>query len=350
MAQQRSTGLSWRWSVAAKATYLFLLPLLILPTGTAGQSTQAVGGGSGTSPSHTDRTIDPNSVPLTTRNGWCDSQKAACLQACPETQTSTNTCDPSTLTYACSCADGSTPDLSNFGGTIPFFICTEYQSQCIANNANDLAAQTQCTSFTCGAQGDPTPVPQTPTPSTSSTSTPPSEANQTSAPVLQSPTPTTDPSSATDNSSSSSSSRSSSSSTSSRDSSTTSPPSSTNPTNTQPPQTSNTTSNGSTVTGSGSPKIPDPGKKSGLSTGAIAGIAVGIGVPVMLGLLFAAYRWGTRRAVEPPSMPPAIYDKHPQWQQQQQQGGNQTVGGGLDPGVGHGNEVGGIEGGYYRGY
>ncbi|KAK6537365.1 hypothetical protein TWF694_011557 [Orbilia ellipsospora] len=288
--------------------------------------------------------IDPNSVTPTDREAWCNSQKQSCVLACPDTQTSSNSCDANDLTYSCVCEDGSTPDLSQYSGTLPYFICQEWKAQCIDAGANNLEAESSCAAVTCGAAAlttggggagavgsTSTTNPSagvTPAPGTSS-STP---ATQTTSP----PSSTTTPPSSTnpvDNQSSSSSAGSSSSSSSS----------SSSPTGTSP----TTTGGGG---GDGGDNTPSTGKK-GLSTGAIAGIAVGIGVPVLGGLLFLAYRWGGRRATlppPPPNMPPAAgvdgWGKYnPQWQGQ---GGNENAGGGADPGIGIGNEVGGIEGGY----
>ncbi|KAK6343550.1 hypothetical protein TWF730_011140 [Orbilia blumenaviensis] len=95
-----------------------------------------------------------------------------------------------------------------------------------------------------------------------------------------------------------------------------------------------------------SPTSPGEGDGSGsggskaLSTGAIAGIAVGLGVPALLVLLFLAYRWGGSRARDPPVLAPALGEKYPH-------GGNEVSGGGADPGIAHGGEVGGIQDGGY---
>ncbi|KAF3178123.1 hypothetical protein TWF788_007566 [Orbilia oligospora] len=81
---------------------------------------------------------------------------------------------------------------------------------------------------------------------------------------------------------------------------------------------------------------PTPGSESkGLGTPAIVGIAVGVGVPVLLLAVFVAYRLGSRRNYPPvPVVPHSAFDK--------EYGGSEYPGGGNDPGIGFGNEIGGI--------
>ncbi|KAH8655872.1 hypothetical protein BX600DRAFT_74086 [Xylariales sp. PMI_506] len=87
--------------------------------------------------------IDTNSVSLSTRASWCQSSVNICETLCGSTP-STNTCNPSTLAYACTCSDGESPDLTPYTGTLPYFICQEAYAECVANNANDATAQAQC--------------------------------------------------------------------------------------------------------------------------------------------------------------------------------------------------------------
>ncbi|KAH8660316.1 hypothetical protein BX600DRAFT_513932 [Xylariales sp. PMI_506] len=77
-----------------------------------------------------DFTVDPDSIPITTRANWCNSQIDTCNSACSEA-TSTNTCDISTLVYACVCSDGTTPDMQYYGASLPNLICLEALAECI---------------------------------------------------------------------------------------------------------------------------------------------------------------------------------------------------------------------------
>ncbi|KAL2216031.1 hypothetical protein M432DRAFT_85050 [Thermoascus aurantiacus ATCC 26904] len=104
------------------------------------------------------RTIDPNSVPLSTRDNWCDSQKSACPLLCLQLPGATevpesNTCNPKTLEYSCVCSNGQSPNASEYTQTIPYFICTEANNQCVANCGNVNSCQAACRQdHPCGAQ------------------------------------------------------------------------------------------------------------------------------------------------------------------------------------------------------
>ncbi|KIX01709.1 uncharacterized protein Z518_09435 [Rhinocladiella mackenziei CBS 650.93] len=109
------------------------------------------------------QTVDPNSVPLSTRQAWCDSQISQCPLICLQEEgnsaaTYSNTCDPVTLTYSCVCSNGLAPNASEYSQTLPYYICTQYNSNCQAacGNNNDCAAA--CVQdHPCGAS-DPTRV------------------------------------------------------------------------------------------------------------------------------------------------------------------------------------------------
>ncbi|KZF26861.1 hypothetical protein L228DRAFT_265216 [Xylona heveae TC161] len=116
------------------------------------------------------QTIDPNSVDLSTRNSWCLSENNNCPLLCGGSgDVQTLSCDGNTLQYQCVCTNGSSPDVAAYTGTLPFFICQEYVSQCITNHPNDLDGQTACRKDNpCGTL-DPTKV-QAASPSSSSSS------------------------------------------------------------------------------------------------------------------------------------------------------------------------------------
>lgn len=48
------------------------------------------------------------------------------------------------FTFSCECEDGTTPDVSKYKSTLPYFICEETFAQCISNNAGDAAGQKTC--------------------------------------------------------------------------------------------------------------------------------------------------------------------------------------------------------------
>ena len=49
------------------------------------------------------------------------------------------------LTYTCVCPNGTSPDVTSFANTLPFFICQETFIQCTAANIGDAQAQQECT-------------------------------------------------------------------------------------------------------------------------------------------------------------------------------------------------------------
>ncbi|EEH44872.1 uncharacterized protein PADG_01161 [Paracoccidioides brasiliensis Pb18] len=82
-------------------------------------------------------------VPTDQKYAWCDSQSAACPAIC-QNFASVNKCSASDLSYTCTCGDGTTPDLTKYKSTMPFFICTSTFAQCIASHPDDLMGQRAC--------------------------------------------------------------------------------------------------------------------------------------------------------------------------------------------------------------
>ncbi|KAJ5731420.1 uncharacterized protein N7483_005928 [Penicillium malachiteum] len=106
-------------------------------------------------------TIDPNSVPMATRENWCLSQTSSCPILCMQMPNTTganaNTCSAKTLTFNCQCNNGLSPNASEYSETIPYFVCTEANNQCV-NKCSDSSCQAACRDdHPCGAQ-HPTPV------------------------------------------------------------------------------------------------------------------------------------------------------------------------------------------------
>nr|POF13050.1 hypothetical protein CFP56_10198 [Quercus suber] len=101
--------------------------------------------------------IDPNSVANTTRDSWCTSQQAQCPLICLQTaaasgETLSNDCESSTLTYACVCSNGLSPNISEYSQTLPYFICTEWGNQCVSNCNGNTDCQSACREdHPCGA-------------------------------------------------------------------------------------------------------------------------------------------------------------------------------------------------------
>lgn len=72
------------------------------------------------------------------------------------------------LTYSCVCSNGLQPNASQYSQTLPYFICTETNNQCVGNCNGDSTCQSACrASHPCGAQ-DPVRVNTTSTTSTMS--------------------------------------------------------------------------------------------------------------------------------------------------------------------------------------
>ncbi|CAN8101307.1 unnamed protein product [Discula destructiva] len=102
-----------------------------------------------------DYIIDPNSVPLATREGWCQNELETCPYICRDmgaTGASVNTCNATLLTYGCLCNDGATPNASEYSLTLPYFTCVEYVSQCVTACNSDSNCQGACQQdHPCGA-------------------------------------------------------------------------------------------------------------------------------------------------------------------------------------------------------
>ncbi|KFZ12423.1 hypothetical protein V502_07083 [Pseudogymnoascus sp. VKM F-4520 (FW-2644)] len=102
--------------------------------------------------------IEPSSVPIKTREVWCNDQTSTCPLLCTQypggsMTTSANDCDAATLTYDCTCGNGLSPNLTEYSLTIPFHICIEWGQQCVAGCGGVNTCQAACTEqHPCGAQ------------------------------------------------------------------------------------------------------------------------------------------------------------------------------------------------------
>jgi len=65
-----------------------------------------------------------------------------------------------TLDYSCVCADGQSPNASEYTQTIPYYICTQANNICVANCSNgDTSCQADCRQdHPCGAQNPVKPT------------------------------------------------------------------------------------------------------------------------------------------------------------------------------------------------
>lgn len=82
-----------------------------------------------------------------------------CLQEAGNSAgTYSNTCDPASLTYSCVCSSGLSPNATEYSQTIPYYICTQYNTNCQAACGSDNTCAAACVDdHPCGAQ-NPTRV------------------------------------------------------------------------------------------------------------------------------------------------------------------------------------------------
>jgi hypothetical protein len=90
-------------------------------------------------------TVDPNSVDSGKRSQWCAAEINTCGTLCGNGNIGNNACDVNTLSYACACADGSSPDLEQYKNTMPWFFCQQNFETCISTNVGNSNAQKNCT-------------------------------------------------------------------------------------------------------------------------------------------------------------------------------------------------------------
>ncbi|TGO36762.1 hypothetical protein BHYA_0115g00110 [Botrytis hyacinthi] len=88
--------------------------------------------------------VDPRNIDAATRSQWCTVQVNTCGTLCGGV-TDENTCDITSLCYSCTCtSNSSSPALQLYTSTIPFFVCEQTYSDCIAAGEDDPAAQKVC--------------------------------------------------------------------------------------------------------------------------------------------------------------------------------------------------------------
>lgn len=105
-------------------------------------------------------TIDPDTVQKSTRDYWCDQQKASCPQICLQQpgvstmNTVTNECDPDTLQATCVCDNNASPNLTQYTQTLPYNICQQWGTNCVNNcGIGENTCADKCRAdHPCGAQ------------------------------------------------------------------------------------------------------------------------------------------------------------------------------------------------------
>ncbi|KAL4902585.1 hypothetical protein BDW74DRAFT_180691 [Aspergillus multicolor] len=102
-------------------------------------------------------TVDIQKLNEDTKKQWCTAQTSSCPLLCLQLpgasgDPTSNTCDSDTLVYSCICDNNQSPNSSEYSQTIPYFLCTEENNNCVAA-CGDSACQEQCrTGNPCGAQ------------------------------------------------------------------------------------------------------------------------------------------------------------------------------------------------------
>ncbi|KAI9668295.1 MAG: hypothetical protein M1821_001115 [Bathelium mastoideum] len=94
---------------------------------------------------------NPGEVNQTVRQEWCRAQLSNCPFVCGG-GASPNSCDPGSLTYLCTCTDGSKPNISDYASTLPSFICQQNVADCVDSHPNDLEGITICRETVCGSR------------------------------------------------------------------------------------------------------------------------------------------------------------------------------------------------------
>jgi hypothetical protein len=130
-------------------------------------ATASLGAAQSTSEQSYPYTIDPSTVDQSTRGKqdrvsitrmlsdnstdyWCQQNQAQCPLICLQQPgvtsetTQQNDCDSDALTYTCICDDGSSPNITQYSQTLPYFICTQWGNNCVAACNGDNNCQSKC--------------------------------------------------------------------------------------------------------------------------------------------------------------------------------------------------------------
>ncbi|KAF2442016.1 hypothetical protein P171DRAFT_433606 [Karstenula rhodostoma CBS 690.94] len=105
-------------------------------------------------------TIDPSTVQQSTRDYWCSQQTASCPYICLQQagvtsmNTVSNDCDSDSLKATCVCDNGISPNLTQYTQTLPYNICQQWGTNCVADcGIGENACANSCRAdHPCGAQ------------------------------------------------------------------------------------------------------------------------------------------------------------------------------------------------------
>ncbi|CAO3573476.1 unnamed protein product [Mortierella alpina] len=94
--------------------------------------------------------LDVMKIDNSTKLTWCQNQVGFCTNVCQEltngAETHSNQCDIQTLDFICECSDGAAPNITEYTYTIPYFLCTAENQECIQNcKLSDNNCYTGCT-------------------------------------------------------------------------------------------------------------------------------------------------------------------------------------------------------------
>eukprot|EP00088_Acartia_fossae_P055138 TRINITY_DN64029_c0_g1_i1.p1 TRINITY_DN64029_c0_g1~~TRINITY_DN64029_c0_g1_i1.p1 ORF type:complete len:207 (+),score=6.57 TRINITY_DN64029_c0_g1_i1:36-656(+) len=88
------------------------------------------------------------------RETWCTQHTSICNNLCIANANGvkTSTCDKSNLSWRCQCTDGTSPDLTKFDFTVPFFQCQWELTNCVRQcPTGNQECQNECEGkFDCG--------------------------------------------------------------------------------------------------------------------------------------------------------------------------------------------------------
>ncbi|KAG0207964.1 hypothetical protein BGX28_000977 [Mortierella sp. GBA30] len=95
--------------------------------------------------------VDVMKIDNSTKLTWCQNQVGFCTNVCQEltngAETLDNRCDIQTLQYVCECKAGIIPNITEYTYTIPYFLCTADNQECIHNcPQSDNGCYSDCTS------------------------------------------------------------------------------------------------------------------------------------------------------------------------------------------------------------
>ncbi|RPA91369.1 hypothetical protein L873DRAFT_1714420 [Choiromyces venosus 120613-1] len=99
-------------------------------------------------------TFNVTAVPDAIRTQWCRAQTAACPLLCGDQDMTTtqNKCFPDNLYYTCICNDGTSPNLTEYSQTIPYFRCQAEVKGCSDACTGNSKCQSACAANRpCGA-------------------------------------------------------------------------------------------------------------------------------------------------------------------------------------------------------